>query len=68
MEECQKHSSAGHIYLTIFQFYRLVFNPGGNFFRFEVESFQEGENDTIQAKNNLKERRFKALEEDHKKF
>ena len=48
LEEHHGPSDAGHIYLTLFQFCRFIFDPGGEPFRFEDESSQEGENDTIQ--------------------
>ena len=52
--ELHEPSVARHLYLTIFQFCRLVFDPGGNSLRFEDESFQEGGNDMIQAREILK--------------
>ena len=59
LEEHHGPGDAGHIYLTFFQFYRFIFNPGGNQFRFEDESFQEGGNDMIRARNKLKSWHFK---------
>ena len=58
-DELHEPSDAGHIYLTLFQFCRFIFDPGGNLFRFEDESFQEGENDMIRARSNLKSWQFK---------
>ena len=43
---CQEPYPTGYVYLTIYEFCRFVFDPGGNLFRFEVESFQEGGDDT----------------------
>ena len=37
--------STRHVYLTVLQFYRFVFDSGGKSNRFEDESFQEGGND-----------------------
>ena len=48
-DELHEPSEAGHIYLTLFQFCRFIFDPGGNLFRFKDESFQEGDNDMIQV-------------------
>ena len=37
-EELHEPSSTGHVYLTFFEFCRLIFDPGGYQFRFEDES------------------------------
>ena len=43
---CQEPCLTGYVYLIVFEFCRFVFDPGGNLLRFEVESFQEGGDDT----------------------
>ena len=46
LEEYYEPSLAGCVHLTCYDFCRYVFDPGGNPFRLEVESSQEGGDDT----------------------
>ena len=60
-EELHELSSTGHIYLTFFQFCRLIFDLGGHLFRFEDKSFQEGGNDRIPRAKKRAPRKSKSI-------